>query len=112
MKIVKKMIKDRKVDRNAAGDRNREGTLILSVDEVTHTLMSKNGKVNIGWRKYYIINYISVKRCFKCWGFYHIAGTCTRPVTCHKCAGEHKESECKSEKKNVLIVCIKIECSI
>lgn len=36
--------------------------------------------------------------CFKCWGYYHIAKNCKRQETCHKCAGEHKASECKATK--------------
>lgn len=56
-------------------------------------------KVNVGWRKYRVFNYFSVKRCFKCWGYYYIAKNCTRQETCHKCAGEHKADECKAKKR-------------
>lgn len=100
MKIVKKIIKDKENgNRNTTRKQTSEGTLILAVDEITHNWMLKNKKVNIGWRKCYVTNYINVKRCFNCWGFYHIAKNCTRPVTCHSCAGDHKESECKAGKK-------------
>lgn len=100
MKIVKKIIKgEENENRNLTRRRRNEGALILAVDETTHSWMLENKKVNIGWRKCYVTNYINVKRCFNYWGFYHIAKNCKRPVTCHGCAGDHKESECKAEKK-------------
>ena len=100
MEIIKKIMKDKKNDnKNVSRGRRSEGALILAADEITHNWILKNGKVNIGWKKCYVTNYINVKRCFNCWGFYHIAKNCTRPVTCHGCAGDHKENECKAGKK-------------
>lgn len=52
-----------------------------------------------------MFNHVSIKRCFKCWGFYHIAKNCTRDETCHKCAGKHKASECR-EKENKCVNCM------
>lgn len=43
-----------------------------------------------------MFDHYSVKRCFKCWGYYHIAKNCKREETCHKCAGNHKVSDCKA----------------
>ncbi|XP_011694553.1 PREDICTED: uncharacterized protein LOC105453951 [Wasmannia auropunctata] len=86
IKIVKRMIKD------------KGGSLILDVDEMTHELILRKDKINIGWRKCLVFDHYSVKRCFKCWGYYHIAKDCKRQETCNKCAGNHKASECRAKK--------------
>lgn len=78
--------------------REGEGSIILEVDEETHQFMLRKEKLNVGWRKCPIFNHVSVKRCFKCWGFYHIAKNCTREETCHKCAGNHKATECTARR--------------
>lgn len=55
-------------------------------------------KISIGWRKCRVFNYFSIKRCFKCWGYHHIAKNCMGQETCYKCAGEHKADECRVKK--------------
>lgn len=87
IKIVKRIVKD-----------GSGGSLILEVDEMTHELMLRREKINIGWRKCLVFNHYSVKRCFKCWGYYHIAKNCKRQETCHKCAGNHGAGDCKAKK--------------
>lgn len=69
------------------------------MDEETHDLILKRGKINIGWKKCMVFNHYSVRRCFNCWGYYYIAKNCTRQETCHKCAGDHKANECTAAKK-------------
>lgn len=70
-----------------------------------HDLLLRKEKQNVGWKKYLIFNYINVKKCFKCWGYYHIAKNCTRNETCHKCAGNHKKRwNVQKQGKDVLIV--------
>lgn len=61
--------------------------------------MLNKEKINIGWRKCFVFDYYNVKRCYKCWGYYHIAKNCTRQETCFKCAGNHKASDCTTTKK-------------
>lgn len=103
IRVVKKIDKVRKggIARNRNGNKG-EGSLILEVDEETHELFLKRGKINMGWRKCMVFNHYSVRRCFKCWGYYHIAKNCTRQETCHKCAGDHKASECTATKKKCI----------
>lgn len=97
IRILKKIDNE---GRNRPGRRGKEeGSLILEVDEITHETVLKREKLNIGWRKCVALSYFSVKRCYKCWGYYHIAKNCTRQDTCHRCAGNHKESECTATKK-------------
>ena len=96
IKIIKRL-------RTQANRRGRtEGTMIIEADERTHELMLNQGKVNIGWKRCPVFNHISVKRCFKCWGYHHIAKNCTRNVACHKCAGDHNSNECTTNEKKCI----------
>lgn len=105
--VVKKLSKRKNIE--LSQPRNKDGSLIIEVDEVTHDLMLKKEKLNIGWRKCPVFNHVSIKRCFKCWGFYHIAKNCTRDETCHKCAGKHKASECREKEKRCVNCMFKIK---
>ncbi|KAL6420901.1 hypothetical protein ACFW04_014164 [Cataglyphis niger] len=80
MRIVKKIVK------NQPERKGKEGS-----------------QKNIGQRKCLVYNHINIKRCFKRWGYYHIATNCriTRNETCHKCAGNHTMIECTATKKCV-----------
>lgn len=102
LRVVKRITKEgKKGDTRVRRGNNEEDSLILEADDVTHDLLKlKKGKINIGWRKCLVFNHYSVRRCFKCWGYYHIAKNCTRQDTCHKCAGNHKASECTATKKD------------
>lgn len=100
IKILKKIIRGRQSgNSNSARAKREDGTLIVEVDAATHEEMLKNEKINIGWRKCHVVNYINVKRCYNCWGFYHIVENCTRPLTCSKCADYHKVNDCKTKKE-------------
>jgi hypothetical protein len=90
--LVKKILRGKNKD-------SEQGSVIIEVDESTHKSLINRGKINLGWRKCPIFNYISVRRCFKCWGYFHIAKNCTRQETCYKCAGNHKATECTTTKK-------------
>lgn len=97
IRLVKRIIKEKKDDKSQSGRRRKEdGSLIIEVDKRTHEQMINREKINIGWRKCRIFDYFNVKRCFKCWGYYHIAKNCTRQETCYKCAGSHRTDECKT----------------
>jgi len=103
MRIVKKITKEKKNNNNQLKKReSEEGSIILETDDETHELILKKTKLNIGWKKCPVFNHISVKRCFKCWGYYHIAKNCTRDETCHKCAGNHNSSDCSITKKKCI----------
>lgn len=103
--VVKRILKKNRDTRQHGNRMNENGAIIVKADEQTHDLLLKREKLNIGWRKCPVFNHISVRRCFKCWGFYHIAKNCTREEACHKCAGKHKSSECK-EKMNKCVNCM------
>ncbi|KZC11746.1 hypothetical protein WN55_03583 [Dufourea novaeangliae] len=103
IKVVKKINKENKEDNpQTRGKRRQGGSLILEVDKRTHERMIRQEKINIGWRKCLVFDYYNVKRCFKCWGYYHIAKYCTRQDTCYKCAGNHKANDCTATKKRCI----------
>lgn len=117
MKIEKRIVKGRlngRKEETRTGDGHRGGgeerggsgegggSLILEVDDATHKELINREKINLGWKKCRIFNYVQIRRCFKCWGFYHIARNCTREVVCHKCAGNHRDSECKETIKKCI----------
>lgn len=56
-----------------------------------------DSKVNIGWNKCFVREYLSVRRCYNCLGYYHNAKDCTKKKSCKKCAGDHDIKDCKSE---------------
>lgn len=39
--------------------------------------------------------HIRAIQCLKCYAFGHVAVNCRNKLTCKRCAGEHKEGECK-----------------
>lgn len=115
MKIVKRIIKERdhrqnrrsleadsviiEVERDQRQNRRslEAGSVIIEVDEKTHEELISKNRISVGWKKCTVFNHVSVKRCFKCWGYYHIAKNCSKAETCHKCAGNHKATDCKAD---------------
>ncbi|KAL6418205.1 hypothetical protein ACFW04_011074 [Cataglyphis niger] len=77
--------------------------------EKIHELILNKRKLNIEWRKCPVFNHIIIKRCFKCWSYYHIAKNCTQNETCHKYAGNHKVIECTSTMKKCVNYMFKIQ---
>lgn len=104
MRIVKRIIKNN----NKSQRGKEEGSVIIEVDEEMHELLLKKEKLNVGWKRCPVFNHIGVKRCFKCWGYYHIAKNCTRNETCHKCAGNHKADVCMATKNRCVNCMFKI----
>ncbi|KYN09819.1 hypothetical protein ALC57_18072, partial [Trachymyrmex cornetzi] len=97
MCIVKRIIKE---ERNQSGRGGMEvGSVITELDEEMHELMLKKAKSSVGWKKCPVFDHISVKRCFKCWRYYHIAKNCKRDETCHKRIGNHNSIDCMATKK-------------
>lgn len=102
MRVVKKICSWDKEENRRTIRGDREGILIVEVDERLHERMLKREKINVGWKKCRVFDHCNVKRCFKCWGYFHIAANCTRQEVCHTCAGNHKSNECKSSTKKCI----------
>lgn len=43
-----------------------ESALIIEMDDTMYVEMLEKGKINIGWRKCHVADYVNVKRCFNC----------------------------------------------
>lgn len=109
LKIVKKITKGRDQSHSRGGQ--IDGSVILEVDEKTNEDVISRGKLNVGWRKCPVYSHVNVKRCFRCWGYYHIAKNCTREEACTKCAGKHNTRECTSTQSKC-INCVYINQSL
>lgn len=111
IRLVKKIVKGKKNNRvrSRGGGRSEGGSLIIEVDKATHERMIKRKKINIGWSKCFVFDYFNIKRCFKCWEYYHIAKNYTKQDTCYKCAGNHKTNECTATKKKCVNCMYKIK---
>lgn len=100
MKLLKRIERGDGERENRTGRTlNNGGSIILELDENTLSIIMKERKVNVGWKKCIILEHFNVKRCYKCWGYYHIAKQCTREVTCHQCAGNHTADKCTEVKR-------------
>ncbi|KAK2578418.1 hypothetical protein KPH14_000965, partial [Odynerus spinipes] len=61
--------------------------------KVIHKLMEQ-GKINLGFRRYKIMEHIAIVQCYKCWGFGHMFKDCKKEKTCRKCGKDHEEKQC------------------
>ncbi|GBO11479.1 hypothetical protein AVEN_134500-2 [Araneus ventricosus] len=85
--------------------KTRNGTnWIISIDPKSFFKILKTGKINYGWQRHSVREYLKVKQCFKCYKFGHLAKVCRNitddKVLCSKCGQEgHKYRECRNEAK-------------
>lgn len=86
MRIVKRIINDKKNDFSVIVETNPELQKILIFLE----------KVSLGWKQCKVIEHVNIIRCFKCCGFNHYAKECKREKTCGKCGGAHDSKVCQS----------------
>lgn len=85
-----------------------EGSIIIEVNNELHESMINAGKINVRWKRCPVFNHIDIKRCYKCWGYYHIAKNCVKNESCHKCAGNHAPQECTETRKKCVNCAYKI----
>lgn len=75
---------------------NRNFTAVLEVNGELFTNLINRKKVSIGWDRCIVSESLNVRRCYKCNGYNHKAGVCTRDRACKKCSGGHDLKECTS----------------
>lgn len=69
---------------------------IIEIDCDSFNEVMKERKINVGWNRCQVSEYIDVKMCFNCNGFNHTAAVCKNKKSCKKCAEEHDVTQCKS----------------
>lgn len=80
----------------AVKDKARFGA-ILELDFATFKRLIDAGKVFVGWDSCPVYEDLDIRRCFKCWGFNHIAAKClSTEIRCPKCSGNHQSNDCTS----------------
>ncbi|GBL91878.1 hypothetical protein AVEN_172792-1 [Araneus ventricosus] len=60
----------------------------------------ETGKINIGWYRLNLREYIRPRQCFQCYKFGHVAKKCSKQgiLICMRCGEEgHKMSDCAGE---------------
>lgn len=84
--------------------------VVFETDCETSESLLRMRFINLGWKRCEIVKHTHITRCFKCNGFSHISTNCTGRLSCGRCAGSHKTSECNStryECVNCKLVCSK-----
>lgn len=79
----------------------------LNIDNETYENIMRAQRVNIGWERCRVFDGTSVKQCYKCRGYNHIATECKNQEICIKCHGNHKPNECNNEQMIKCINCIR-----
>lgn len=82
--------------------RNQTNAIILEVDQFTHKVLIEKQRMKIGWKNCRVYDYVSVVRCYKCWGYSHFATECKNETICKRCAGNHKYTECPNNFKKCI----------
>ncbi|XP_053683106.1 uncharacterized protein LOC128733501 [Sabethes cyaneus] len=76
--------------------RTNATSVIVESDATTFEKLVNLRRVNIGWERCRVREYIDVLRCYRCSEYGHIASSCTKPPCCPKCAGGHERKDCTS----------------
>lgn len=67
---------------------------IIETDENTYNNIVSAKKLNIGWQRCPIYEFVHVARCFNCQQYNHVSKYCTLTEKCGICAGTHDSSKC------------------
>lgn len=85
-----------KLIRVQANSKNNTKAVIIETDALTYNQLMKFKRVNIGWERHKIFEYVDVMRCFQCSQYGHKAANCNNAVCCPKCAEGHPVDQCKA----------------
>ena len=81
--------------------RSRDGMSQFAVLEVTPMIyhaVKAGEKLYIGYSRCTVHDRITVMRCYKCFGYRHIAKNCENTQCCPQCADSHDISDCPQHK--------------
>ncbi|GBL86980.1 hypothetical protein AVEN_218703-1 [Araneus ventricosus] len=80
----------------------RGNNWILSIDPESFQKITRQGKVNLGWYRLNIKEYIRPRQCFHCYKYGHIAKNCLKQdeTICMKCGEQdHRINDCLNNRK-------------
>lgn len=77
--------------------RTYSNSAIIECDAKTFEKLKNLQRVNIGWERCRVWEYIDVFRCYRCSEYGHIASSCSKPLCCPKCTGQHERKDCCSD---------------
>lgn len=81
-------------------------TVIMEVPAAIYKLIrEKHNRIFVGHQRCIVYDHINVTTCYNCGRLGHSGKKCKNKAVCIKCTGNHKTSECKSN-KNECINCI------
>lgn len=69
---------------------------IIEVDADNFKKIIAAEKLNINFDRCQVVESIGITRCYNCNGYSHHGMKCTSQLTCPKCSGNHRFSDCKS----------------
>lgn len=72
--------------------------LIVEIDKRSFRKVMKDKVLKLYGKECSLREYITLKRCMRCYGFHHEAAHCNNNITCGRCAGAHKTTQCKNRK--------------
>lgn len=86
-----------KVLRKYVKNKSNVGNIILEVENDIYATLLSEERLNIGWKRCKVFEYVNVVRCFKCARYGHFAEKCKNETTCFNCAGSHMTTECQEQ---------------
>lgn len=69
--------------------------------QLFHKFMAEE-KVFLDWERCSVYEDISIRRCFKCQGYYHKQDSCTEKIACEYCSEDHKLADCQKAHKTCI----------
>lgn len=78
-------------------NKNRDvHSAIVELEMCNYKQIIEKKKINIGWEKCRVFEHLNLNRCYKCWGYHHVAKNCKNCIKCAKCGENHDTRECSS----------------
>lgn len=82
-----------------AGKGDKETRSCVVEVEPTHRVeMLSLKKLYVGYARCRVVDHLTIRQCYKCYEFNHIAADCQNKRRCCFCAGEHESSKCSNRR--------------
>lgn len=86
--------------------RLKSKTAIIESDAGTFEKLIALKRVNIGWERCSVFEYVNVLRCYRCCEYGHKADDCKKHLCCPKCAEGHESKDCTSTHVKCVNCCL------